>query len=118
MRAKISTKNVSRFIIPPKILLIYQIFIEVIQIIAQISIWKNKRIFGLTSNLSSKKLILVIKNQNTQMSQILKLYSRYPSWTLKKLKRKNQMKNTTPILYGIGSLLKPYFWGLSKMSNL
>ena len=64
-------KYVSKFIIHQNILLIYQIFIEVIHIIAQIKIWNNKRILGLTFNKSSIKLTPVIKNQNTHINQSL-----------------------------------------------
>lgn len=114
----ISMKYVSRLIIHPKILLIYHIFIEVIQIIAHISIWKNNLTFGLTSNLSSKKLIPVIKNQNTQISHNLKLYSKYQKLTASRLSKKNHRKKTIHIEYGIGSLLNQYFFGLSNMSSL
>lgn len=92
-----SKKYVSKFIIHQKILLIYQIFIEVIQIIAQISIWKKSLIFGLTCTLSSKKLNPVIKNQKTQMSHNLKLYSKKPTCTEKNDSKKNQIKITTHI---------------------
>ena len=86
--------------------------------IAQISIWKNSLTLALTSSLSSKKLIAVIKNQNTQISPSLKLYSKYQSWVRKKLIKKNDTKNTTHILYGIGSLFRLYFLGLSNIFNL
>ena len=112
-----SIKKVSKLIIHQKILLTYHIFIDVIQIIAQISIWKNNRILGLTSNLSSKKLIAVIKKPKTHISHNLKLYSKNHVYVKKKLIRKKLTKNTTHILYGIGALLRLYFLGLSKMLN-
>lgn len=89
-----------------------------IQIIAQINIWKNNLILGLTSNLSSKKLIAVIKKPKTQISHNLKLYSKNHDWVKKKLIRKKLTKNTTHILYGIGALSRLYFLGLSNIFNL
>gem|GEM_PF-6358668 len=65
----------------------YPIFIEVIQIIAQIIICIKSLIFGLTFNKSSKKLTTVIKNQNHQSKNNFEVSSGFSQSKLEKIEK-------------------------------